>query len=155
MDELLYELKGINGQLELYSDKVIIKRKGFRAKMSQGFFKGDKTIYLNQITGIQIKPGTMLTNGYIQFTLAGGIESKKGILEATQDENTVMFAKKDNELVNKIKSKIEELIASQKATNTINPLSPADEIKKYKELLDAGIITQEEFEQKKKQLLGL
>ena len=31
----------------------------------------------------------------------------------------------------------------------------ADEIKKYKELLDNGIITQEEFEAKKKQLLGL
>lgn len=33
--------------------------------------------------------------------------------------------------------------------------SPADEIKKYKELLDSGILTQEEFEIKKKQLLGL
>lgn len=31
----------------------------------------------------------------------------------------------------------------------------ADELKKYKELLDSGIITQEEFEAKKKQLLGL
>lgn len=30
-----------------------------------------------------------------------------------------------------------------------------DELKKFKELLDAGIITQEEFEAKKKQLLGL
>ena len=28
-------------------------------------------------------------------------------------------------------------------------------IKKFKELLDSGIITQEEFEAKKKQLLGL
>lgn len=35
------------------------------------------------------------------------------------------------------------------------PLSGADEIKKYKELLDSGIITQEEFDAKKKQLLGL
>ena len=35
------------------------------------------------------------------------------------------------------------------------PLSNADELKKYKELLDDGIITQEEFEAKKKQLLGL
>ncbi len=34
-------------------------------------------------------------------------------------------------------------------------ISSADEIKKYKELLDSGIITQEEFELKKKQLLGL
>ncbi|MFB8426000.1 PH domain-containing protein [Priestia megaterium] len=34
-------------------------------------------------------------------------------------------------------------------------LSPADEIKKYKELLDMDAITQEEFDLKKKELLGL
>ena len=34
-------------------------------------------------------------------------------------------------------------------------LSPADEIKKYKDLLDSGAITQEEFDIKKKELLGL
>ncbi len=34
-------------------------------------------------------------------------------------------------------------------------LSSADEIKKFKELLDSGVITQEEFDAKKKQLLGL
>lgn len=33
--------------------------------------------------------------------------------------------------------------------------SNADELKKYKELLDSGVITQEEFDAKKKQLLGL
>ena len=33
--------------------------------------------------------------------------------------------------------------------------SSADELMKYKELLDNGIITQEEFDAKKKQLLGL
>ena len=31
----------------------------------------------------------------------------------------------------------------------------ADELKKYKELLDSGVITQEEFDAKKKQLLDL
>jgi hypothetical protein len=35
------------------------------------------------------------------------------------------------------------------------PQSEADELKKYKDLLDSGIITQEEFDAKKKQLLGL
>jgi len=34
-------------------------------------------------------------------------------------------------------------------------VSAADELKKFKELLDMGIITQEEFDAKKKQLLGL
>ena len=35
------------------------------------------------------------------------------------------------------------------------PASNADELKKYKDLLDSGVITQEEFDAKKKQLLGL
>lgn len=40
--------------------------------------------------------------------------------------------------------------------NTEAPaVSPVEEIKKYKELLDMGILTQEEFDTKKKQLLGL
>lgn len=34
-------------------------------------------------------------------------------------------------------------------------VSAADELKKFKELMDAGVITQEEFDAKKKQLLGL
>ena len=38
---------------------------------------------------------------------------------------------------------------------TVQQVSSADELKKYKDLLDAGIITQEEFDAKKKQLLGL
>lgn len=43
-------------------------------------------------------------------------------------------------------------------TNTVKEktqLSNADELKKFKELLDIGAITQEEFDAKKKQLLGL
>lgn len=37
----------------------------------------------------------------------------------------------------------------------VTATSAADELKKFKELLDMGAITQEEFEAKKKQLLGL
>ena len=40
-----------------------------------------------------------------------------------------------------------------KSNNSLT--SKADELKQYKELLDSGIITQEEFDAKKKQLLGL
>lgn len=41
------------------------------------------------------------------------------------------------------------------APPTSAPVSPADELKKFKELLDMGAITQEEFDSKKKQILGL
>ena len=52
------------------------------------------------------------------------------------------------------------IIARQgKAINNIIkqeiPQSNADELKKFKDLLDSGIITQEEFDEKKKQFFGL
>lgn len=44
----------------------------------------------------------------------------------------------------------------QESASTIAPMpSNADELQKYKNLLDNGTITQEEFDSKKKQLLGL
>ncbi len=42
-----------------------------------------------------------------------------------------------------------------KVEAVVNSGSTADELKKYKDLLDSGVITQEEFDAKKKQLLGL
>ena len=57
---------------------------------------------------------------------------------------------------------INEAIAAYKqkasaptAAVVVNNTSAADELKKFKELLDCGIISQEEFDAKKKQLLGL
>ena len=46
-----------------------------------------------------------------------------------------------------------------KAVTIIQPTSSAassaDEIMKFKELLDSGVITQEEFDAKKKEILGV
>ena len=44
---------------------------------------------------------------------------------------------------------------SPKGDSVVQQVSPAEELKKFKELLDMGVITQEEFDAKKKQLLGL
>ena len=49
----------------------------------------------------------------------------------------------------------EETEESSSAASASNAVSAADELKKFKELLDMGVITQEEFDAKKKQLLGL
>lgn len=55
----------------------------------------------------------------------------------------------------------EEAGLAKEAPVIVQPTQPAaannnaDEIKKYKDLLDSGVITQEEFEAKKKQLLDL
>lgn len=57
-------------------------------------------------------------------------------------------------------SSLEIITKNYKNQNTIstessNSFSVADEILKFKQLLDSGIITKEEFDDKKKQLLGL
>ena len=44
---------------------------------------------------------------------------------------------------------------NQTNTTVVNNLSNADELKKYKDVLDNGVIIQDEFDQKKKQLLNL
>ena len=66
------------------------------------------------------------------------------------------------ELVSAVLPRLNELVMGKKAetaaptvVNNIQQASPAEELKKFKELLDMGVITQEEFDAKKKQLLGL
>ncbi len=65
------------------------------------------------------------------------------------EKSTLFVASMDVEkMVDYIKSKL------SRPTITA-AISPADEIMKYKKLLDCGAITAEEYEAKKKQLLGL
>ena len=42
-----------------------------------------------------------------------------------------------------------------KTPDSIQKSDPIEEIKKFKDLLDIGVITQEEFDKKKKELLNL
>jgi hypothetical protein len=50
---------------------------------------------------------------------------------------------------------IVERVESMKNSESGAPLSPMDELKKLKEVFDLGIITEDEFSQKKKKLLDL
>jgi len=73
---MVMELKCTSDQLELYKDNIINKRKGFGGKLHFGFYKGDKIIYLNPISGIKLKePGIMVR--YIKFIHPGNIERTK------------------------------------------------------------------------------
>ena len=70
-------------------------------------------------------------------------------IESTDTENYF-----DITLTVETEQKIEE-IKNAPAGGVVQQASPAEELKKYKELLDMGVVTQEEFEAKKKQILGL
>ena len=151
----IYKLIDQWGQLYVYEDKIVIERKGISAFLTQGL-KGGKTIPIVSLTNIQFKPAGRLTNGYIQFSVLGEVGSKGGALAASFDENTVFFKKKNADVAENIRAFLEEkIINKSNTTQIVQTASNADELKKFKELLDSGIITQEEFDAKKKQLLGL
>lgn len=48
MDGAKFELRGVNGQLYVYEDKVVIERKGVLGFMTQGL-AGSKTIPMTAI----------------------------------------------------------------------------------------------------------
>mgnify|MGYP000931086841 CR=1 FL=1 len=54
-----------------------------------------------------------------------------------------------------LSDKLHEVVFDLKSVGQTIDNSSADEILKYKQLLDSGIITEEEFKLKKKQLLGI
>lgn len=148
-------VKGQNGQLALYEDKIRISRKGFNAFMMHGL-KGDKEIFLTQISSIQVKKAGLLA-GFIQFAFLGGQEVKGGLLQGMQDENTISFSsKKQNEEFEEMKTLIEAQIKKLKNHgSTSSGNNGLQDLKELKKLKDDGIITEEEFAQKKKQILGI
>lgn len=151
MDDILKKVEGVNGQIELWKNKIIIKRSGFRSFLTQGL-RGDKEILLNQISSIQFKIPSTFTNGFIQFSFLGGTEYKGGFLNATQDENTVFFNTSQSEDFKNFKKMIEDKIQELSKPESGGSL---EDLEKLAELKVKGIITEEEFTAKKKKILGI
>ncbi len=124
--------------------------------------KGSKKLYYSDLTSVQFRKPTAVLAGYIQFEYPGSDSRAKSPYE---NENSVVFNKNDEiDLMESIYKYIDKRIgesrnarnASTQSTTVVHQAaSAADELKKFKDLLDMGIITQEEFDAKKKQLLGL
>ena len=156
MDNAKFVLDGFKGQLKVYENRVEINKKG------SGFITGNtcKTLPMANIMSVSVTPSTIWARGFIEFTVPGGKDSRN-IEEALRNENALpLNAAGQNDLALQIKAYVEKQImecASNKGGTTIvqQASSPAEELKKMKELLDMGIITQDEFDAKKKQLLGL
>lgn len=89
---------------------------------------------------------------------AVGTSVFSGLAVSTASGSLKFTMLKNRDELHETISKLLVLRQDKVASTTIKPEIPqsnADELKKFKDLLDAGIITQEEFDAKKKQLLGL
>ena len=158
MSNLIYDLKGCRGRhIQVYDDKVILSVKaGVGSLLTGNIIDGQKTIYYTDCIGIQFKKSGLVI-GYLQIETAGGIMNNKASNLYNENTFTWETTQQSNKKMEEVKKYIEERVDYYKNAHNapVVASSPADEIKKYKELLDMGIITQEEFETKKKQLLGL
>jgi len=155
-NQVVFELDGgVAKILRIYEDRCVLSaQKNFMAFITQNLLNGDKEFYYDNLTSIQHKQATKWINGYIQFEYPGSHSSGNDF--GSENSFAFQLAKLDNEKVNQaveyIREKIKEARSPKAAAAA---LSPAEELKKFKELLDCGVITQEEFDAKKKQLLGL
>lgn len=115
--------------------------------------KGEKRIPFASIAAVQFKAANLITSGYIQFSIAGGNESRGGLMAATKDENSVLFkGKKQNADFARLRAMVEEGV-ERTLKPVANRLSSADELTKLADLLDRGLLTREEFDQQKATLL--
>jgi len=149
-------------KLEVYEDYLIlyfVPTGHFIGNILRGGSTGGKRLLYSTISAIQFMEPAGVSVGFIQFTYPGSIESKGGIIAAINDENSIPVSPQNLELAREIVKFIEEKRQEAKSpagqTVVNQQVSSADEILKYKSLLDSGVITQDEFDAKKKQLLGL
>ncbi len=156
---VVYSLNGARGRhMDVYEDRVCISTEVTLGSLFTGnVTDGTKEIYYLDVISVQAKKPSV-TLGYIQLETASVMMNNKD--NNFFNENTFTYNESDlptglaEEVVNFIKGKVSECKAN-KNTPVAAQISPADELKKFKELLDMGVISQEEFNTKKKQLLNL
>ncbi len=161
VEEPIFSLKGARGRhMSVFEDRVIIKTKVSAGSLLSGNASdGEKTIYYSDCIGVQFKDvGAQL--GYIQLETASSAMNNKASNFFNENSFTFDKSREGNITMRQVADYIQEKIKESKhsktvGTTVVQQTSSADELKKFKELLDMGIITQEEFDAKKKQLLGL
>ncbi|MFT0800330.1 SHOCT domain-containing protein [Bacillus swezeyi] len=152
-----YYFKSNKTTVTLDDDYVRVARKGVINAINRGF-SGEKSYRLSELSGVQIKKPGLVTSGYFQFLTPAANETK-GLWDATQDDNTFNFTASELPMAQELQKQIEKRqstpVKPSEPAAPISNTSAADELKKYKELLDMDAITQEEYDTKKKQLLNL
>lgn len=143
-DILKYEVK------EFGAKTVTKKKKGIGRAIVGGALAGPAGAIVGSATAKKetiTKSGTKILYIYLNSDVG-----EKTVALTNPSFETTAFLEKCLKVSNK-SSKLDDIQEEAQQAQPI--LSEADEIRKYKDLLEEGIITQEEFDAKKKQILGL
>jgi hypothetical protein len=156
-EKIYFEMAGVQDILRIYKNKLSIEPMGVLGFLNKGL-KGTKEIPYRSIVAIQIKEAGAMFNGFLQFTIPGGNESKGGLFAATNDENSFVFSGlHNNSLVNQIKGfiqwEIEYLHKPPQSTTSLQP-SISEELLRLALLQEQGVLSDEEFALLKRRIIG-
>jgi hypothetical protein len=148
---------GTGGYIAFDGAFITLRRVGIGV-MSTG--KGVKRIPLRSVTAVQVKPAGAVMNGFLQLTIPGGneVRSKFGsqTTSAVNDENSVIFNIWEQPAFLVFRDAIEQAMVAQHAAPPPSVIAPdvMGQLAQLGQLRDAGVVTAEEFEIKKAELLG-
>jgi Short C-terminal domain len=169
-EPILFFLEGTQHQtLVALLDRVVIMKPGFMANATGGCRV--TTIHYSEMTGVQVNTGHLM--GVLQVTspsypavrtdywTSAGKAAKAGVDSATVAPNCIPIAKRQVQMWEPQLERLRRLVAEAHASAQPTPApappvqgaSAADRLKQLAELHDAGIVSAEEFESKKEQLL--
>lgn len=119
----------------------------------------EETFPISKIQSFALKEPRALSPGTITFHTAqaasAGVGLGLGISAAIGAEQNFFFAKSDLDTAIRMRDYISNFDGAGAAKPEGKVVSVVDEIRGLKNLLDEGILTQEEFDTKKRQLLGI
>lgn len=155
------------GTIELLDEGVVIQKKNTDMSGGGGLLgialsvatstKGGYTVPYESIHSVNISEGGWGTPPFIQI-LTPGERAISSSEDAMKTPSCLLFKKGAMADFKAMKSEIETRTAKARARpapGAVAAPSPAEEIGKLGDLLKAGLLTQEEFDAKKRQLLGL
>jgi hypothetical protein len=153
--DIIEYAKGVNGLIAVTKSIVYIVRGNSLER------KVIKTYKIKSISSIELKKPNILTNGHFQIITSGNSDNTNRYSSAfayAKDENTIMFRTSIYEHFLRIEKLIYQLRDQEtQIQNTIvesvQEVDVFTKIEKLAQLRDKQIITTEEFEKKKSELL--
>ena len=144
--------KFVNTAWRLITGKSAVERGSDKVKKMVGLV--DNALGINTVETVK----NTLENGMVG-TIFGGVKKGSSVKNAVLPSRTQMFVKEATGIASEIiHSRIPREFVPVKGQNSDNINDQYDQfeqLKKLKELVDMGILTQEEFDAKKRQILGL
>ncbi len=181
MENLLFSFKamhkalgGIETEVSVFDNRVQLKRKISGVLSLTVKLPHETTVYYNDLSGINfVKPMGMNGIGWIELSgisvggsavktvdVQGKMLNNVDVVNALGNPYCIVFNKDKKDMeshYNRVKGIFHEY--KNKAGNGVNVINTVqdetalDKIKKLKDLLDAGAICQEEFDEKKRGLM--